>query len=92
MPSRCSKSSKILRTEVVPAPEEPVTAMMGCRLDMGREHGNPSPAARKPGYSRGDAHRAELELRAQRIGERACLAAIGQATDVDPIGRLPLRG
>ena len=38
-----------------------------------------------------NAHRAELELRTQRIGERARLAAIGQATDVDPIGRLALR-
>src|SRR3954464_10973080 len=32
--SRRKICSKVLRTEVVPAPEEPVTEMMGCRADM----------------------------------------------------------
>src|SRR5579862_132101 len=35
MCSRRKICSKVLLTEVVPAPEEPVTAMMGWRADMG---------------------------------------------------------
>ena len=35
MPSRRNIQLKVRVTDVVPAPEEPVTAMMGCLADMG---------------------------------------------------------
>jgi hypothetical protein len=34
-PSRRKMCSKVRVTEVVPAPDEPVIAMMGCLADMG---------------------------------------------------------
>jgi len=41
---------------------------------------------------RGDADGTEPKLRVQSLGERGCLAAIGQATYVDPINGLALLG
>lgn len=43
--SRWKMASKVCLTVVVPAPEEPVTAMMGCFSDM---KGAPQPCASRP--------------------------------------------
>ena len=62
-PSRRKICSKVRRTEVVPAPEDPVTEMIGCLADMASP-----PAA--PYQSRSRLRRPNSGERALRSGSR----------------------
>src|ERR1700757_835510 len=58
MPSRRKMCAKLCMTVVVPAPEEPVTAMIGCFTDMA------APAPQAPGRSARSQRRLGPEQRA----------------------------
>ena len=81
--------SKVLRTDVVPAPEEPVTAMMGCLRDMmGRVEGHDFRIARLPGDG---TTKTAFGDKAPKAGKRGdyCREAIGSSRGLPCFRRAP---